>query len=169
MDLLWREAGLADLSRIGEIADSVHVTLPERQEVFADKINSSPQTSLVLVAGEAIVGYALCHLWERYRIPQLDALLGTLAGPTDCLYVHDVVVLPEFRGKQAVASAIQLIAQIAHSKGIRYLALVSVYNTVAMWERLGFCVVDADSGLATKLLSYGDTAKYMIRDLEHQA
>jgi ribosomal protein S18 acetylase RimI-like enzyme len=166
VDLLWREAVLTDLPQITGIANAAHIALPERQEVFADKISLSPHTSFVLQTDDKTVGYAICHPWELHRVPPLDSFLGGLPHHPDCLYVHDVVVLPAFRGQRAVASFIATISKSAHAKGIRFLALVSVYNTEIMWERLGFRVTQANPALTAKLLSYGDTAKYMVCDLD---
>jgi len=162
----WRETKYSDLPKIMEIASQVHVTLPERQEVFADKISLSSQTCLVLQANDIVAGYALSHPWRLHHIPPLDSLLGALPHDADCLYVHDVVVLPEFRGKHAVASLIQMISELERAKGMRFLALVSVYHTTAMWERFGFRIEHADAALATKLSSYGETAQYMVCELK---
>jgi ribosomal protein S18 acetylase RimI-like enzyme len=157
---------MQDVPHISAIANLVHATLPERSAVFADKIKLAPQTCFVLQADGATVGYALAHPWTLHRIPLLDSFLGELPPHADSLYVHDVVVLPEYRGKRAVASLIEIISAWARARGIRFLALVSVYHTQAMWKRFKFCAADGNVALAAKLQSYGDTARYMIRDLE---
>lgn len=51
------------------------------------------------------------------------------------------------------------------SHGCIFLALVSVYDTHVVWARHGFKIVKDDS-LVDKLASYGETAKFMIRDLK---
>lgn len=162
----WRRANDSDLPRINEIADQIHTGLPERPEVFAEKIRLCPEGSLVLLAGDKIVGYGISHPWQLHQIPPLDAFLERLPRDADCLYVHDVVVLPEFRGKLATASYIDEISRLAKATHIRALALVSVYDTHPLWGRFGFRVVTPDAELSAKLRSYGDTAKYMICDLE---
>ena len=166
MELHWREAGLADLPRISEIADKVHATLPERPEVFAEKISLSPQTSLVLQAGSEIAGYGIAHPWISHQIPLLDAFLAALPQHPNCIYIHDVAVLPELRGKNALNLYIAKIAKLAATKQIQRLALVSVYGTAPLWRRSGFQEVDNYPELNVKLQSYGEGAKYMLCDLK---
>jgi N-acetylglutamate synthase-like GNAT family acetyltransferase len=118
----------------------------------------------VLAAEDEIAGYGLAHPWTRHRIPPLDGFLEQLPGDADCLYVHDVAVLPGFRGGVA-GDYVAAIEQLARASGIATLALVSVYATRPLWERLGFRAVTANAELRAKLASYGDNATYMLRDL----
>ena len=160
----WRPAHEADLSAIVEIAARIHPDLPERPEVFAEKMRLCPDGCRVLIANGAIVGYGLAHPWMQHRIPPLDAFLHRLPEPADCLYVHDVAVLPDHRGGIARAY-LDDIGRLAQSARIAMLALVSVYATRPLWERLGFRAVNADAELRGKLASYGDSATYMLRDV----
>jgi GNAT superfamily N-acetyltransferase len=161
----WRPARASDLVVISAIAARVHPDLPERAEVLAEKIRLSPGGSLVLAIGEEIVGYGLSHPWKRQQIPPLDRFLQALPDDADCFYVHDVALLPHVRGAGAARAYIGTIEALARASGITALALVSVYGTRAMWQRLGFRTVTADAALRAKLTSYGDTATYMCRDL----
>lgn len=158
----WRRAGPADLPDINRIAARLHPDLPERIDVLAEKMRLFPAGCLVLVADDAIAGYGLSHPWMLHRIPPLDEFLHALPPQPDCLYLHDVVVLPAFRRKRAADSYVETIIGLARSARISALALVSVYDTSAFWERFGFRVAPADAMLGTKLASYGATARYMI-------
>ncbi|QPF94302.1 GNAT family N-acetyltransferase [Bradyrhizobium commune] len=160
----WRRAHAADLPAINAIAARIHPDLPERPEVFAEKMRLSPDGCLVLDAENEIAGYGLSHPWMQYQIPPLDGLLGKLPDAADCLYVHDVAVLPDGRGGTARAYVAAIVSS-ARSSDIATLALVSVYATRPLWERLGFRAVTADAALRAKLASYGDNATYMLRDL----
>jgi ribosomal protein S18 acetylase RimI-like enzyme len=163
--LHWRKAEPSDLPEISEIASRIHPDLPEGSDVLAEKMRLCPDGCLVLVANDAIVGYGLSHPWMRHQIPRLDELLHALPSAADCLYVHDVAVLPAFRGRQAADSYIERIIALARSVRITALALVSVYDTPFFWERFGFRVVAGDATLRAKLASYGETARYMMCDL----
>ena len=99
----------------------------------------------------------------RQQIPPLDGFLGQLPDAADCLYVHDVAVLPEQRGGVARAYVAE-IEDLARSSGIMTLALVSVYGTHVLWERFGFQLVAPDAALRNKLASYGANATYMLRE-----
>ncbi len=160
----WRPAHASDLPAISAIAARIHPDLPESPEVFAEKMRLYPNGCRVLVAGDEIAGYGLGHPWKQHQIPPLDGLLERLPKDADCLYVHDVAVLPDRRGGVARAY-IAGIAELARASGIATLALVSVYATRPLWERLGFRPVTADAALRAKLASYGEGATYMLRDL----
>jgi hypothetical protein len=162
----WRQVGDADLPHICEIAARVHPDLPERAEVLAEKMRLYPNGCRVLVSGETIAGYGVSHPWTLHRIPPLDDFLRELPREADCLYVHDVAVLPAYRGG-ALVSYVATIAALARAMGIASLALVSVYGTTALWERFGFTAAAGDLTLQAKLASYGESAKYMICDLDH--
>ncbi|MHC2537255.1 GNAT family N-acetyltransferase [Bradyrhizobium diazoefficiens] len=162
--LHWRPAHASDLPAIGAIAARIHPGLPERLEVFAEKMRLYPDGCRVLIADDEIAGYGLSHPWRRHRIPPLDGFLERLPDDADCLYVHDVAVLPDHRGGIARAY-VETIENLARASGIAALALVSVYATRPLWERFGFRPVTADAELRAKLESYGASATYMLRDL----
>lgn len=160
----WRPAHPSDLPAIGAIAARIHPDLPEGPEVLAEKMRLYPDGCRVLVAGGEIAGYGLAHPWKQHQIPPLDFFLERLPEDADCLYVHDIAVLPDRRGGVARAY-MTAIAELARASGIATLALVSVYTTRPLWERLGFRPVAADAALRAKLASYGEGATYMLRDL----
>lgn len=160
----WRRAHAGDLLAISTIAARIHPDLPERPEVFAEKMRLYPDGCRVLAASADVAGYGLAHPWVQHHIPPLDDFLDKLPNTADCLYVHDVAVLPDFRGDVARAY-VATIEGLARSSGIAMLALVSVYETRALWERLGFRPVTADAAPHAKLAPYGAGATYMLRDL----
>lgn len=158
----WRPATEADLDCIQQIGDKIHVDLPERPEVFAEKFRLFPAGCFVLVQRGRVVGYGFSHPWKLKSIPPLDSFLQKLPSEPDCLFIHDVVVLHEARGHGAAGKLIELIGRLAVQEHIPYLALVSVYDTHPLWARFGFEVLP-DASLTKKLKSYGKTARYMIR------
>ncbi|MEK9283454.1 MULTISPECIES: GNAT family N-acetyltransferase [unclassified Bradyrhizobium] len=161
----WRYARASDLPAISAIAARIHPDLPERPEVLAEKMRLCPDGCLVLVAEDEIVGYGLAHPWMQHLIPPLDGFLERLPDDADCLYVHDVAMLPAYRGGGAARAYVAATESLARSSGIATLALVSVYRTRSLWERLGFRAVAADVSLRRKLAPYGERATYMLREL----
>lgn len=161
----WHAAKAADLETINCIADIIHTDLPERPEVFAEKFNLFPEGCFVLGAKGTLVGYGLAHPWPLSSIPPLDTFLNVLPSSPECIYIHDVAVLPEARGHGAAGAFVEIISQLAKQRSITSLALVSVYNTHNFWERYGFRVVVTEE-LTEKLESYGSTARYMVRKLD---
>lgn len=160
----WRRAHAGDLAAISTIAARIHPDLAERPEVFAEKMRLYPDGCRVLAAGNEIAGYGLAHPWMKQQIPPLDGFLDRLPDAADCLYVHDVAVLPDFRGGVARAYVAE-IEELARSSGIATLALISVYGTRPLWQRLGFEPVTPDAALHAKLAAYGASATYMLREL----
>ena len=152
------------LDRVNEIADSIHTTLPERPEVFEEKCRLFPEGCRVLARGENVLGYAVSHPWLIGQIPPLDEFLRSLPAKPTCLYLHDIVVLPEARGHKAAEAFVRILEQLARQQAVSNLALVSVYGTDALWTRHGFEATNKPD-LETKLRSYGTTAKYMTRAL----
>lgn len=161
----WRPAHASDLQRINEIADTIHVDLPERPEVIAEKLALSGGGCFVLVRDGHTVGYGLSHPWLLYEIPPLDTFLGSTPITPDCIFIHDVAVLPDARRQGAAGAYVGLISAIAQQQRISSLSLVSVYNTHPLWERYGFRIEDTPK-IRSKLTAYGDTARYMISRLE---
>jgi hypothetical protein len=150
------------LQAINRIADMVHVDLPERPEVFAEKLRLFPQGCFALVQGGGIVGYGISHPWILYNIPPLDTFLNELPLHSECLFIHDVVVLPQVRTRGFAVRLVQLLVGIALQQSIPFLALVSVYDTHPLWTRYGFKIM-SNQQLTNKFITYGATAKYMTR------
>jgi GNAT superfamily N-acetyltransferase len=159
----WQPLAHSDLDRICAIAACIHPSLPERPEVLAEKIRLFPHGCGKLLANRKMMGYGIAHPWMLNAIPPLDAFLGKLPAQPECLYIHDIAVLPEARGHNAAESYIHAIKILAANINIRSLALVSVYETDVLWNRFGFHIVRSDD-LACKLATYGPTAQYMICD-----
>ncbi|MBR0858856.1 GNAT family N-acetyltransferase [Bradyrhizobium liaoningense] len=160
----WRPARASDLPAISAIAARIHPDLPESPEVLAEKMRLCPDGCHVLAADDEIVGYGLAHPWKQHWIPSLDGFLGRLPDDADCLYLHDVAVLPRSRGGVARAYVAE-IEQLARASGLTALALVSVYGTRPLWEGFGFRPATADAELRAKLEAYGASATYMLRNL----
>ena len=161
----WRRAEPSDLPAIIAIATAIHPDLPERAEVLAEKMSLFPEGCRVLITGDDVFGYGIAHPWTLLQIPPLDDFLHRLPSAPDCLYLHDVAVMPALRGSHVAASYIETLVRLARASGIEHLALVSVYDTSPFWARHGFRVIVPDAALRIKLAPYGDSARYMVRDL----
>lgn len=154
----WRGAVPTDLPAIDRIARAVHPLLPERPEVFAEKLRLFPAGCLVAWQGAEATGYALSHPWALGAAPPLDCLLGNLPREAACLFIHDVALLPAARGRGSGRSLLPLLDLVARRQGLGTMALVSVYRTAGFWEGLGFTA--APAGTAE---GYGPEARYMTR------
>jgi GNAT superfamily N-acetyltransferase len=161
MSCSWRQMKLSDLDAVDRIADEVH-TLYERPEVFKEKFNLYPEGCFVLENDEEILGYCISHPWNLHEIPMLDRFITSLPFERNCLYIHDIVVLPSARGKSHSLRIMEWLETMAYLSKFLGLALVSVYGTSYLWEKYGFVQADASD---VKLKFYGDDAKYMVKTL----
>lgn len=157
----WREAVPSDLRAIELVARAVHPLLPERPEVFAEKLRLFPTGCLVVERGDGVVGYALSHPWPCGAVPPLDRFLGALPRGAACLFIHDVALTPGARGLGAGRSLLPRLDLVARRHGLGAMALVSVYGTESFWQGLGFTATEPEE-LAE---SYGASARYMTRPL----
>jgi ribosomal protein S18 acetylase RimI-like enzyme len=163
-DPVWRPASASDLDAISRIAGAIHLDLPESPEVFAEKLSLFPKGCFALVWHEEVVGYGLSHSWMLNSIPPLDTFLKYMPSHANCLYIHDVAVLPKARGHGSAGLYLELMVERARKIEFDFLALVSVYHTHSFWAKYGFEITSAPL-LSAKLQSYGPTAKYMTRNL----
>lgn len=161
----WRPANRDDVAGIAALSNRLHVLLPERDEVFAEKIRLSPDGCHVLEAGEAIVGYVLSHPWRRADPPALDTPLGGLPADADCWYVHDLGIGEQARGAGAATAIVERLAEQAARQGFGVMALVAVGDAGGFWRRLGFRDAGGEA-VRRKLAAYGAGAAYMERKLE---
>jgi GNAT superfamily N-acetyltransferase len=162
VDADWKPLEAADMPQVLAIAARLHPELPERLEVLAEKRRLFPEGGRKLVVDGAFAGYGLAHPWRLNAAPKLNAFLEQLPAAPDCLYLHDVAVLPEGRGRNAAGAYVVYMEGLARALGLGHLALVSVYGTVPLWGKLGFKTVLAG---APSLPSYGPSAFYMFKPL----
>ena len=161
----WRPAAEADLDAIVEIQDAVHTIASESRAVFASKRRAFPRGSLVLVRAGATIGYGVFHPWMLDDIPPLHALPFRAPYRPECLFVHDVALLPEARRHGAGGALVEIARREARHMGLSWLALVSVYGTVPIWSRYGFAVRATSAAATQHLAGYGDTARYMTAEV----
>jgi GNAT superfamily N-acetyltransferase len=162
-EVSWQSTKAADLHAIQQIASVIHPELPESNDVFAEKLRLFPEGCFVLLKDGLVLGYAFVHPWRLNDVPKLNELLRRIPSEPDCLLIHDVAVLEAARGRGALKALLDLVLDLARNLKIPNLALVSVYNSRVHWERLGFEVESNE--LSTKLNSYNEAARYMVRAL----
>jgi hypothetical protein len=161
MTATWESLHAADLPAVDAIANLIHPTLPERIEVLAEKLSLFSRGGWKLVLGHKILGYAIAHPWKIYSVPSLDTFLKNLPNNADCLYLHDIAILPEARGHQAAARCISNLNIVARTLYLPQMACVSVYGSFVLWQRYGFHIVPCPA-LEQKQHAYGSEAKYML-------
>lgn len=139
--------------------------LVEGAEVFARRLASSANCSLVLEDGGRVLAYLAAY---RSRLGKVTPLHGDFeATPApDTLYLHDMAVLPAQAGRGLARALLMPLLQGAREQGLRHAALVSVQGSQAYWQRQGFVAYPLrDAAQRERLAGYGAHALYMCRAL----
>lgn len=159
----WSLTEPEQLSRLHSIADKLHPTLKERHEVLEEKYRLFPSGCFTLRCDEGIMGYAISHPWFLYDIPPLDTFLHAVPISPNCLYLHDVAILPVVRGQGSTSSLVKLLETVARTHELSCIALTSVYGAEELWTRHRF--KHSTNTTSGARISYGENACYMIKDL----
>ncbi|WP_431856042.1 GNAT family N-acetyltransferase [Azospirillum sp.] len=156
----WRAMREADLDTVLEVAAAVHPGYPEERAVFAERLRLYPAGCRMAERDGAVVGYAVLHPGRLGEPPTLDSMLGRLPDGADCLYLHDVALLPTVRGSGLGAAVLEHARDLAAAEGFAWLALTSTPEARRYWDRQGFAAsVEQPAALA----SYGGGMTYMVR------
>lgn len=159
---VWRAMTAADLDRILAIADIVHPAYPEERGVFEERLALYPAGCRVAERGGEVIGYGVMHPGRLGVPPPLDTPLGDLPADADCLYLHDIALLPESRGTGLGAAVLNYAHGLAAREGWRWLALTSTPAARSYWDRVGFMpYAKGGTALEAKLASYGGGMSYM--------
>ena len=156
---VWRQMMEADLPKVEAIAEIVHPTYPEAPEVFANRLALFPQGCFMAVEGGQALGYCIAHPGTLGAPPPLDTLMSALPRAADCLYLHDLALLPESRGRRLGAALVARLESVARAHGFARIALTAVNHSDGFWESVGFEPADCAA-----LESYGE-ATYRVKDL----
>ena len=155
----WRPMREADLPAVQALADALHPHHPESPAVFAERLALSPEGCRVLAGPEGVGGYAVTHPWTGEGPPALDALLGALPTAPAAWHIHDIALDPRLRGQGHAGTVLRALLT---ASPWRRATLVAVSGTGPYWAAQGFA--DAPARPAAALASYGEEARFMVRE-----
>ncbi|WP_292054676.1 MULTISPECIES: GNAT family N-acetyltransferase [unclassified Brevundimonas] len=163
--LKWRAMTEADLDGVVEVAKVSFPDHPEDRVCFANRLELNPSGCFVL-SDEAghVSGYLVAYPWKRNAAPALNVLIDALPDDAETLYLHDLALHPSTRGGGYTRPVIEALAASARENGYGVVSLVAVNNASGFWARNGF-EIQSPPGMAEKLASYGEDARYMERSL----
>lgn len=159
MTARWRPMRGEDLGAVVAVADVVHVNYPEDPAVFANRLNLFAPGCLMAEEDGRVLGYCIAHPGVVGDPPPLDSVLETLPANADCLYIHDVALLPKARGRHLGVALARLLEDVAREHGFAAMALTAVNNSDGFWGALGY-----GPRPCAKLASYG-AATYRVKAL----
>jgi predicted N-acetyltransferase YhbS len=160
----------ADIPAILEIQAACYTELvPESDESLRAKLRASPGTCQVACLSDRVVAYLISIPWERSKPPALDARTCKLPPAPDCLYLHDLAVLPSARHSGAGRALVDATLAQLEALSLGHASLIAVQSSAAYWKRYGFNVVEPSEALRAKLSTYGTGAVYMELEAGHAA
>ena len=163
--LNWRPMTKADLDGVVEVAKVSFPDHPEDLACFDNRLALNPEGCFVLSDDQGGVhGYLVAYPWVRNSAPSLNTLIASLPVEPEVVYLHDLALHPSTRGGGYTRTVVEALAEQTRVAGFQRLSLVAVNNAAGFWERNGFKVMNPE-GMAAKLASYGDDARYMERDV----
>lgn len=128
---MWRPMEHRDIPQVFEMANQVH-ELYEEPAIFTERQSLCPEGCFVLDS----IGYAISHSYWLDS-PPLNTLIHQLPL-SNCWYIHDLVILPEYRKRGYATSILHILTNLAKQQGKKYLTLTTVNHTEAFWTRRGF-------------------------------
>jgi hypothetical protein len=157
-----REQGIRRAEILG---NRVHLSYPEDYRVFHRKheLFSDGFYALKDAAGN-LQGYGVFHPWLYGAPPRLNQYLDRLPEPCDALHLHDIVIAEAFRGCGHTGDFLRIFLQAAKHHKKSKATLVAVGGTEPLWRRFGFHEPHLDLS-KDAVSSYGETSRYMARDL----
>jgi GNAT superfamily N-acetyltransferase len=163
--LKWRAMAAADIDGVVDVARASFPDHFESRACFENRLTICPAMSFVLAdADDAVRGYLFAYPWKGETAPALNTLIDALPDDADRIYLHDLALDPAARGGGHTRSIVERLVDQVRADGWKRIALVAVNDATAFWQRMGFHPVTSPE-LSAKLASYGDDARYMVREL----
>ncbi|URI15272.1 MULTISPECIES: GNAT family N-acetyltransferase [Brevundimonas] len=166
----WRAMRPEDIDAVVEVARLSFPDHFEDRACFENRLALYPRGCFVLAGAgaedgaEPARGYLIAYPWRADAAPALNTVIEGLPAQAEVLYLHDLALDPRARGGGRTGAVIERLAEQAAEDGWPALALVAVNAASGFWARHGFEPRDPP-GMAQKLASYGEDARYMVRTL----
>lgn len=164
-EFIWRAMTLADISGVVSVAAAAFPEHFERRACFENRLALFPQGCFVLSSENRVEGYLIAYPWDFGAIPPLNSTLGRLPETIETIYLHDLALSAAIRGQGHARPIAERLVREGRELGASRIAIVSVNGSVPFWQGLSFVPVKHDLTLLDKLLTYGDSAAYMIREI----
>jgi ribosomal protein S18 acetylase RimI-like enzyme len=108
--------------------------------VYNAIIEVFPEGAYGAFCDNELVGYIFFHPYKYPAVKPLNSLLA-LSGDENCMYLHEIAVLPEYRAQHIPTRLLSAFDHVSQSHNLTLQSLVSVQNSIGFWEKKGFAVV----------------------------
>ncbi|WP_395008102.1 GNAT family N-acetyltransferase [Undibacterium sp.] len=161
-----RQMLIADMDKIMLIQATCYGGgIPESRASLCAKLVASPASCFVAVVGEDVVAYLIALPWLSQAPPALHAPACEVPAYPDCIYLHDLSVLPAARGTGIAGLLIAHFFVYCRQSGMTKATLVAVQSSAIFWRGFGFNKLELDLGLTKKLATYGHGAEFLMCDI----
>jgi len=87
-----------------------------------------------------LIGYIFFHPYKNQTVKPLNSKL-TLKGDEDCMYIHEIAILPQYRSLYIPSQLMKEFDNISKLHHVKYQSLVSVQSSMEFWRKQGFSVI----------------------------
>lgn len=102
-----------------------------------------------------VAGYLLAHPWHDVSCPPCLNSIPCMTGPARCIFIHDMVVLPAYRGCGFGKALLDCLLPSTYP-----VTLCAIDEPAAsFWAKMGFVQIPTKTSASVK--SYGPNACYM--------
>lgn len=156
----------SDLDEVCHIQSQCYdESILESSASFAAKLKASAYFSFMAEKDGAALGYIVAVPWVFGEVLKLNGSKFTISPSADSICIHDLSVNPESRSLGVASALIGSVLDAANNKGFNRVFLVAIQGASSYWKRYGFVPVSVGESTQQYLLSYGDDAQYMVREL----
>ena len=154
----------ADLDAVLRVqAECYGPAMQEPAAVVRARLAQAADTAFAAVLEGGVCGYLFAYRSVLGQVTPLGAHFAP-AGAPDTLYLHDLAVSPRAAGLGLARALAQQAHALARREALPWCALVSVQDSRAFWERLGFQAAACRGPRAQAALAgYPPPALYMAR------
>lgn len=154
----------ADLDAVLRVqAECYGSAMQEPAAVVRARLAQAADTAFAAVLEGGVCGYLFAYRSLLGEVTPLGADFAPARAP-DTLYLHDLAVSPRAAGLGLARALAQHANALARREALHWCALVSVQDSRAFWERLGYRETACDGKAARAALAgYPPVALYMAR------
>ena len=155
-----------DLPAVLEIqAECYPQAMNETLATIRVRLETSPDSAWVTEDEKGVSAYLMAY---RSIIGKITPLGGAFKAPdkSNCLYLHDLAISSRARGTGLGRLLVGHAWQTAGMDGLEYSTLVSVQDSCAFWNNLGYTLMDKlDLEQRNHLATYVEPNFYMVKKL----
>jgi len=112
----------------------------ESINVYNNFISVFPDGAWGAFYDDKMVGQILFHPYKSQTEKPLNTKL-VITGEEDCMYLHEIAILPEYRSYGISTSLLRIFNEISKKYSKLNQSLVSVENSLEFWKKKGFTII----------------------------